>query len=279
MRQGINDTDPKAEAVQMEILRRMSPARKLRLVMSLNDTCRQMALAGLRMRNPEAHEEELAQKLSEQILGKELAEKVNRRRRRMMKGSVLDLLEIALKVTRALEELDVPYYICGSLASSFYGEMRSTNDADLVADLKREHVEGLISALAEEFYIDETMIRRAIARQSSFNVIHFQTSYKVDVFVGKSNPYSQIALARRGSVELSTDSSQTVWLSSAEDTVLAKLDWYRLGRCVSDKQWRDILGVIKLQGEALDLAYMRKWAQHLEISDLLEEALTEAELF
>ena len=86
MRQGINDTDPKAEAVQMEILRRMSPARKLQLVMSLNDTCRQMALAGLRMRNPEASEEELAQKLSEQILGKELAEKVNRRRRRMMKG-------------------------------------------------------------------------------------------------------------------------------------------------------------------------------------------------
>jgi len=86
LRQGINDTDPKAEAVQMEILRRMSPARKMRLVMALNDTCRKMALAGLRTRNPGASEEELAQKLSEQILGKELAEKVNRRRRRMMKG-------------------------------------------------------------------------------------------------------------------------------------------------------------------------------------------------
>lgn len=190
----------------------------------------------------------------------------------------MDLLDVTLRVTRALEDLGVPYYVCGSLASSFHGEARSTNDADLVAEVRPEHVASLVQELRAEFYIDDGMIRRAIARQSSFNVIHLETSHKVDVFVKKAQAYAQAALGRRVNAGLSADLRQSVWVSSAEDAVLAKLQWYKLGQCVSERQWRDVIGVMKVQGDALDVAYMRKWAEVLEVAHLLEEALHEAGL-
>jgi hypothetical protein len=190
----------------------------------------------------------------------------------------MDLLDVTLKVIEVLQEAGITYYVCGSLASSFYGPARSTNDADLVAEVKTEHVAKLVSELSGEFYIDEGMIRRAIARHSSFNVIHFATSHKVDVFIRKVDAYSEAALARRQSVDLSAEPRRSVWLSSAEDTILAKLRCYRLGQENPERQWRDVIGVLKVQSDRLDLDYMRLWAARLGLADLLEKALAEAGL-
>ncbi len=152
-----------------------------------------------------------------------------------------------------------------------------TADADLVADVRFEQVDLLANRLSADFYLDVESMREAIRQRSSFSLIHFKTMFKVDVFLPKPRPYSQMQMERRVQQPLSSETGQSAYFSSAEDSVLSKLEWYRLGGEVSDRQWRDILGVIKTQGERLDFAYLRQWAAALNVADLLEKALLEVQ--
>jgi hypothetical protein len=185
-------------------------------------------------------------------------------------------IAVTRHVIEVLDALGVPYLIGGSFASSVYGTYRATADVDLVADLKFEHVESLVKALREQFYIDDEMVRDAIRQRRSFSAIHLSTMFKVDVFIPQRRPYSQIQLERRVKQVIWLEPECSAYLASAEDNILAKLEWYRMGGEVSDRQWRDILGIIKTQGERLDLAYLRQWAAALNVADLLEKVLAEA---
>jgi hypothetical protein len=183
---------------------------------------------------------------------------------------------ITLLVTQTLERLGIPYAVGGSLASSLHGVMRSTLDVDIVADMQAEHIRPLVEALSKEFYADAEMMRDAIEHQSSFNLIHYETAFKVDIFIRKSRPFDQMQLNRRRLSIIANDPEESVYVTSPEDTILAKLEWYRMGGEVSDRQWRDILGVLKTRAGELDLEYLRKWAAELNVRDLLERALKES---
>ncbi|MCA9964098.1 MAG: hypothetical protein KC423_07645 [Anaerolineales bacterium] len=183
---------------------------------------------------------------------------------------------ITLLVTQTLEQIGIAYAIGGSLASSLHGVMRSTLDVDIVADMRFEHIPPLVAALAQEFYADNEMMREAIKRRSSFNLIHYETAFKVDIFIRKLRPFEQMQLERRQLSVIANDPERSVYVTSPEDTVLAKLEWYRLGGEVSDRQWRDILGVLKTRAGELDVDYLRQWARELKVSDLLERVLQEA---
>jgi len=189
---------------------------------------------------------------------------------------ISEQIAVTLLVIDALEKLNVRYLIGGSLASALYGVPRATMDADLVADLRVEHAEALARALADAFYVDAEMIRDAVRQQRSFNVIHLETAFKVDIFVRKQRAFDESQLARRIKYVVATDPERTAFVASAEDTILAKLEWYRLGGETSERQWRDVLGIIKTQGERLDAAYLRYWAAQLGVADLLERVLNEA---
>jgi len=184
-------------------------------------------------------------------------------------------IAVTVQVIEALEALAVPYLIGGSFAAAVYGVARLTADADLVADVRFEHVDLLANRLSADFYLDVESMREAIRQRSSFSLIHFKTMFKVDVFLPKPRPYSQMQMERRVQQPLSSETDQLAYFSSAEDSVLSKLEWYRLGGEVSDRQWQDILGVIKTQGERLDLAYLQQWAMALNVADLLEKAWRE----
>ncbi len=185
-----------------------------------------------------------------------------------------EAIEVTLRVVRVLERLGIDYLVGGSLASSLHGIPRSTQDADLVVDLPTNKVAPLVKALEGDFYVELEHAREAVEKKSSFNVIHLRTMFKVDLFVLENNSASQFEMDRRQRFEIGDGGHLEV--ASAEDTVLQKLYWYQLGRGVSDRQWQDALGVLKVQKGNLDLKYLETCASELGIRDLLRRALTES---
>lgn len=185
-------------------------------------------------------------------------------------------LAITLRVIKAFEKLNIPYLIGGSLASALYGTARSTLDADLVAELRPEHVNPLVEILHQDFYIDDGMILDAIQHYSSLKIIHLDTAFKVDVFIAKPRRFDQMQFQRRRLEVVAIEPESRAYVATAEDIVLSKLEWYRQGGETSEQQWRDILGVLKIQAGRLDLGYLRELAAELSVADLLERALRES---
>jgi len=188
-----------------------------------------------------------------------------------------DILTATEPVADAFERLGVLYYIGGSIASSAYGIPRATMDIDMVSCLKPEHVRPLVQLLQSAYYIDEDMILNAIERQSSFNVIHLETMLKIDIFISKNSPYDTEILKRRRKDTLDEDQATAYfYLASPEDIVLNKLTWIRISGGISDRQWNDVLGVLKVQENSLDKKYMHQWASELKVEDLLKKAFQDA---
>lgn len=185
-------------------------------------------------------------------------------------------ISVTILVTKVFEELGIPYLIGGSLASTIYGMIRTTQDADIIADMKQSHVQPFMAALKTEFYIDEVMIVDSIRQNGSFNIIHRQTMFKVDVFIPHNSPFQQSQRIRAQKHVIYKQPEISAYFASPEDTILAKLEWFRKGNEASERQWRDIIGVLKVREGVLDLEYLRKWAIELKVSDLLEKAFKEA---
>jgi hypothetical protein len=189
-----------------------------------------------------------------------------------------DIIVALSAVVDALEEIGVRYHVGGSVASSAQGIARSTLDVDIVADLRESHASRLARLLEGEFYVDVDMIRDAVRRESSFNVIHLATMMKVDVFAIKTRPYSRQAFERMQTATLEDRrGAREFYLCSPEDTILAKLEWFEMGGEVARRQWDDALGVIRVQGESLDRGYLERWAAELGLAELLVKILGEAD--
>ena len=184
-----------------------------------------------------------------------------------------EIISALTPIIQAFEELRILYYIGGSVASSAYGNARSTLDVDLVTNLSPHHIKPLTKKLRKEYYIDPEMIAEAIKTKSSFNLLHLQSMLKVDIFILKDSTYSNKEFERKIKDKLEDDEKTiSIYLCSPEDIILNKLEWFKLGDEASEKQWSDILGVIKVQSDNLDKDYLKYWAKQLEVSELLVKA-------
>jgi len=183
-----------------------------------------------------------------------------------------------LSLARTLERLGIRYCIGGSIASSVYGEARTTLDVDVVAALDLEHVDAFVSAVQSDFHVVEESIRRAVLDRSSFNLIHEETLVKADIYVPPDDWIQQEQLGRSQRVALRSEPGSEVELASPEDVVIQKLRWYEMGGRVSDRQWRDILGVLKVQGARLDRSYLTRAAAILGLTELLTRGRDESGL-
>ena len=182
------------------------------------------------------------------------------------------------RLIEVLESLEIPYMVGGSLAACIYGIPRSTNDVDFVAAVQPEHIPRLAAELGPDFYADPEMIRQALSTGRMFNLIHYSSAYKFDIYPVDAAPYYQTAFARREMAQYPFEGQETLkfYVESPEDAVLAKLAWYKAGNQVSERQWSDVLDILRVQQSGLDLAYLRRWAQPLGVADLLGQALREA---
>lgn len=186
-------------------------------------------------------------------------------------------LEALTRLLEVLDRLEIQYMVSGSVASGIHGHARMTRDVDMVARIGREDIEPLVEQLESDFYVDGGQVRKALERGQSFNVIHFRSSFKFDIFPLTSDPYQQVQFGRRRfeTSSLFGPKPTEFAVATPEDVILSKLQWYRQGGEVSEQQWNDVLGVIAVQGERLDSGYLREWAEHLRLGDLLEQALAE----
>jgi hypothetical protein len=181
---------------------------------------------------------------------------------------------VALLVARALETAGAAYFLGESLASSIDGEPRATNDIDFVIDMPLGRVESFRRDLGVDFELDEDMLREALLHGSCANGFYLPLVLKVDFFGHAHGPFDDSEFARRRPVQL-RQGAGSLLVKAPEDTVLRKLLWYRQGGEVSDRQWRDVLGVLRNNPSTLDVEYMTAWAGRLGTMDLLDRARRE----
>lgn len=279
----LTDTSQEIEKIHVSLLQKMSVAKRIALVRSLSQTVIELSRKAILTNDPcienkQAYLDYLSfhynlsfinqQKFFESFIKKDFSPM-----------SQPDILLALIPVISVFKELGVSYYIGGSIASSAYGFPRTTIDVDVITNLYRKQAKPLAEKLKDSYYADEKMISDAIARNSCFNLIHFDTVLKIDIFVKKNRPYDEEIFHRILLNKLSTEEqSPAFYFASPEDVILTKLEWYRAGKEVSQLQWSDVLGILKVKSTSLNINYLKHWSKEIGVNDLLEKILVEAGL-
>lgn len=275
-RTGLSDTSPEAARVLTEAYRAMSPARKWQLLADAQRMARVLHEAGIRRDDPAATPGAIHRSWLVRTLGA-TAQLLDER-------SVIPLerpiehLNVIRDVADAFTELGIAYALGGSLASSIYGNPRYTSDADMSAEPFLDRVGPFVARFNSDYYVSRSAIEQAIRDRSTFNIIHVPAGFKVDVFIERDRAFDRSILERRRPHALLGPPARPIDLVSPEDVVLLKLEWYRLGGESSDRQWSDILGVLRVRSGQLEDAYMDRWAAELGMADLLARARAEVSI-
>jgi hypothetical protein len=187
--------------------------------------------------------------------------------------NTIDIYRALGPVVAAFEKLRIRNYTGGSVASSLHGANRSTMDADLAIEIDEPTAVQLLQMLETDYYVSETAVRQAVRQRSCFNLIHFDTSCKIDLFVSKDRPFDRSVQDRAEPITVDEVTSLILRVATVEDIILLKLEWYRLGNEQSERQWDDVTRLAKFHGTRLDRAYLDHWATELAVADLAERLL------
>ena len=273
------DTAADAEIYLFGLWKRLTLVQKADKLSSWTKGCLELCLIGLKQRYPSAKLSKLRYEFAKATLKSYFTDSIYQYLSEYNHTLMLtDPISLALDVAAILNRLDIPYLIGGSVASTLMGEMRATEDVDIVVELTIEKVVPLLQSLQPRFYVSEEAVQDAIRFKRSFNIIDNESLGKVDIFILKDSPFPQSEFQRRRSQLVRQNPDQMLVLPTPEDIILQKLVWYRMTKNESQRQWRDVLGVLKLQGDRLDFDYLQKWGVELSLSDLLETTYIESGL-
>ncbi len=184
-------------------------------------------------------------------------------------------IDVIVQFADVLDRLDITYAIGGSIASSFYGKIRFTQDADIAIEPFENKANDFFELLKTDFYISKQAMLEALRQKTSFNLIHLKTAYKIDVFVCSREGFSSELFNRKKNLKIDESAERLFSVVAPEDIILLKLKWYLDTECISNRQWEDVLGVIEMQKEKLDVDYLNKWAGDLGVRDLLQKAISD----
>ena len=182
-------------------------------------------------------------------------------------------LEVLAGFVETLESLGIVYAIGGSMASSIYGHVRFTQDADVTIEPFEEKTDEFYESLKGDYYISREAMLEALRTKGSFNIIHIESAFKIDIFICKTEPFYRQVIARRKMMKLDESVQKEFYVVSVEDIILLKLIWYREGGFSSEQQFKDVLGVVQVQEEKMDFDYLRAWSERLGVTDLLSKLL------
>lgn len=264
----LTDTTSDAERMLADIYRRMPPTQKIGLVQDAWLCARQMHAAGYRLRFPRAAAQDIGADWLDVTIGSHAPRRIG-----AIMEEMSNLWKIVFDLFHVFDGLKIDCALGGSMASSIFGKPRFTQDADLTAAPFPGKEQAFAESLDTSYYVSLEAVQQAVREQSSFNVIHTISGFKIDVFVRKDTPFGKSAFERRRIVQIA---DKPVFILSPEDIILHKLEWFRLGGGVSDRQWGDILGVLQVQKECLEFAYLERWAEQLGLTESLTKACQES---
>ncbi|BAZ33887.1 hypothetical protein NIES4074_64010 (plasmid) [Cylindrospermum sp. NIES-4074] len=267
------DTAIEADIYLFARLRKLSLKQRIEMFIAHDRGVKKLCLAGIKSRHRNVPVEKIRCIFAHAVLGEKLAPDFQPKGidERMW---VQDSITLAGELHQLFESINISYYVSGGIASSIHGEPRSTRDLDLVIEVQPEQIDLLVSALETAGYYCPTGAVEALKRKQEqmLNITHTETIANADLYITDGSPYAVLQMSRRMLIDI--DGIASFWVASPEDTILQKLRWGKGSK--SEKQWRDVLGILKLQAQILDYAYLVKWAETLDLVDTLSEALTQA---
>jgi hypothetical protein len=272
-RTGLDDTSPEARSVLDNVYRRMSPARKWFLLGDLYRMGRNLHAAGVRLRDPDASDFAIRDDWIATHL-RCVSSRESPGTRPM--DQPLDNLRVIREVLDVFHRLGIAYAVGGSMASGIHGITRYTADADVSVEPFDGLEDQVLGSFGPDYDLSLDAIRQALRDRSTFNIINTSIDFKIDVFIRKDRPFEMSLMARRVSASLGETSDRPIRVVSAEDSILLKLERYRLAGEISERQWSDILGVMRVQCDRLDQTYLEQWAEELGVGDLLADARRDA---
>lgn len=266
------DTSIDSDRYQFELLRQKTPGERFAIAAQMIRWAKTVSLRGMKKARGELAPEYFARSVLQEKWIPLLTPSGD------ATMWVQDPGEIARILHAVFESLNISYYITGGVCATAYGDPRTTRDLDVVIEIERSEIMPLVQRLeAEGFYCPPGAVEDIqLGRARVLSVTHMQLVLNADIVLNADTEFDRSKMNRRRLEAIGLDESERFWLSSPEDVILAKLLWGR--RSQSEKQWRDVLGVLKVQGDQLNFVYLTQWAEQLGLTDLIERAIAEAGL-